>query len=457
VPGTIANGAMSATYTNKGLRSGTDTITVAVGNSSKTITLPVASANIGTIQFVGTDVGNASIVLRGSGGLGRKESAIVTFKVVDQNNNGIPGVDVSFTATTNTGGLTVLPAKGTTDSTGTVTTTVSSGTIPTPVRVIATATRNGLTLTGLSDTLTISTGLPIQKSMSMSAEKYNIEGLEFDNEATNVTVLMADQYGNPVSDGTTINFVTEGGAVGSVTEGAGACNTSGKTGGCTVQFRSQAFRPVNGRVTVLAYVQGLEDFVDMNGDGQYTAGEPFTDMGDAFLDAGSLAVTSGVPANPGTLDDVYQPANGDLPIPFNRTSFQATGDGKWGLNYIRRSVEIVFSGGKATLITQRCVAGACVDAPYAIPLACPSNTEFTFRLVDQNNNPLPAGTTVSVVETDQVTVGTSSPATVPSTNAVGGTFHTLPIRRPDTCTAAAPSFRVVVTTPKGRATSFPIK
>lgn len=485
VPGGVANGVQAATYTNNGCLRGRDVITVSVGNSTQTIGVDVDAANIGNIQFVGSNITGSSIVLKGSGGQGRSESAQLTFKVVDQHNTGLAGVNVKFTATTTTGGLSVSPANATTDASGNVTTMVSSGTIPTPVRVVAEATRNGVTISGLSDALTVSTGLPIQKNMSLSSSSYNIEGLSFDNETADVTVLLADQYGNPVSDSTVVNFVTEGGAIGSSAQGA--CTTL--NGGCTVKLKSQAFRPVNGRVTVLAYVQGIEDFVDANGDGQYSCtnfvdatgavpavyrplvdtcvsgGEPFTDMGDPFLDTGNLAVVQGV-SSAGTLDGVYEPAKGDLPFPYNHSSYSAAGNGKWGLNYIRRTAEIVFSGSQAYMIRQSCdpVTGVCRDwlptDPDTTIVAGTSGTgcatqTLAFRIFDANNNPLPSGTTLAAVDTDKLTPQTFSPDKVASTNTIGGTIHKVNIK-PDT--ACAPGvFSIKVTTPKGSGWIFPFK
>ncbi|MBC7405683.1 MAG: Ig-like domain-containing protein [Cytophaga sp.] len=489
-PASAANGIYSATYTNKGCIRGTDMIAVSVGNSSQSISLTVDSANIGSMLFVGTDTGGSSIVLKGTGGVGRKESAVITFKVVDQTNVGLAGVTVNFAGTTSTGGLTVLPAFATSDSAGNVSTTVSSGTIPTPVKISATATRNGKTVSGLSDYLTISTGLPIQKSMSLSVDKLNIEGWNYDNEIANVTILMADQYGNPVSDGATINFVTEGGAIGSSVKGA--CSTV--NGACSVPFRSQAFRPTNGRVTVLAYAQGIEDFVDSNGDGQYSCvnpvdangtvvsqsayrplvdtclsgGEPFTDIGDAFLDAGILAATSGV-SSLGTLDGLYTPANGDLPFPYNHLTYSASGDGKWGINYIRQQVEIILSGSRATLVRQVCSGGSCRDwvpgtdgdpsiiqgvANTAVAPAAPvcSSQELIFRLVDVNNNPLPVDTKISAGDVNKLSFGTFYPDTVLSTNQVGGTQHSVIIKAEASC--AKGSVVINVKTPKGNGTAF---
>ncbi|SFD87840.1 Ig-like domain-containing protein [Massilia yuzhufengensis] len=475
VPGAFANGIQTATYTNNGCLRGTDRITVSIGNSIQFIDIPVGAANIGSIQFVGSSTAGSSIVLKGSGGQGRSESAQLTFKVVDQHGNGLAGVDVNFNATTNTGGLAVSPGRATTDAAGQVSTMVSSGTIPTPVRVTAEASRNGVTISGLSDALTISTGLPIQKFMSMSAEKYNIEGLSYDNELTGITVLLADQYGNPVSDNTAVNFVTEGGAVG--TSAQGACVT--KDGGCTVNLRSQAFRPLDGRVTVLAYVQGIENFVDENGDGQYTCrgyagatpyrplidtcpagnGEKFPDaasgqlgdMGDPFLDA--------------KLNDGDYDANkGDLPFPYNRTAYSKAGDGKWGLNYIRTSLEIVFSGSDANLVRQVCTGNVCRDWTAAdgdpsvilgVAGASCSAQELAVRLYDRNNNPLPEGTTVSTSDATEISTSVFLPDSVASTNAAGGTIHRVTVK-PDT-ECARGSFMLRVATPKGKVTGFTFK
>lgn len=466
VAGAMSNGVQVATYTNNGCSLGRDVITASIGNSSQTISLAVSPANIGSVQFSGSSVSGTSIVLKGSGGEGRSESAQLTFRVVDQQNKGLAGVEVDFAATTYTGGLTVNPRHATTDANGNVSTMVSSGTIPTPVRVTATATRNGLTIAGLSDALTISTGLPIQRSMSMSADHYNIEGGDIDGQRVGIMVRLADQYGNPVSDGTTINFVTEGGAVGSSAQGA--CNT--KDGGCSVDLITQNFRPKDGRVTVLAFVQGIENFVDLNGDGQYTCkgaaagyqplvgpcpsgGEPFPnpsdepgDMGDPFLDT--------------NLNGVYEPALGDRPFPFKNTTFKEKGDGEWGMNYLRSSIEVIFSGSDAFL-TQVCNEGDCVGGPLGngavIPVAGAAGAScqarnLSVRLADRNGNPLPFGTSVTVPSANKLSVAAVSPATINSTTTSGGTVHLMTVTPDSAC--APGDFTLQVKTPQGKITEF---
>jgi hypothetical protein len=474
VPGAVTNGVQLVTYTNNGCLRGRDVITASVGTSVRSIPVDVSAANIGSVQFVGSNVAGSSIVLKGSGGLGRAEAAQLTFKVVDQHNNGLAGVDVKFSATTTTGGLAVTPAIATTDAAGNVTTMVSSGTIPTPVRVTAEATRNGVTISGLSDTLTISTGLPIQRSMSMSADVYNIEGGNYDGEASKITVRMADQYGNPVSDGTAINFVTEGGAVGSSAQGA--CTTV--NGGCTVSLISQEFRPADGRVTVLAFAQGIPDFKDDNGDGQYTCtdyvaqdgskpatyrplvdkclsgGETLVDpdpKGDAFLDT--------------NMDKVYTPSDRDKAFPYNSSTYSSAGLSAFGITYIRRSIEIVFSGSTPKMQWQACGAGGCTTwaaadprTPAVVPglagTGC-SNQTLNFRLTDEHNNALPAGTSITAVDVDKVTLLSFAPDKVASTPSIGGTLHSVLIKPEANCSPGV--FSVKVETPKKQGLQFPFK
>lgn len=462
VPGALSNGVQVATYTNKGCTRGHDLITASIGNSSKTIGIDVGAANIGTIEFTGSSLSGTSIVLKGSGGLGRSESAQLSFRVVDQQGSGLPGVDVDFSATTATGGLTVSPTRATTDASGVAQTTVTSGDKPTPVRVLASASRNGQTISGLSDMLIVSTGLPVQRSMSLSAEHYNVEGGNVDGVKVRITARMADQYGNQVSDGTAVTFVTEGGAIG--TPAQGGCTTD--TDGCSVDLITQAYRPLDGRVTVLAIAQGIENFTDTNGDGQYSCagftgpagtyrplvdacpsgGEPFEDMADPFLDT--------------QLDGVFDPTSGDKSFPYAHASYASHGDGKWGLNYLRGSLELVFSGSYARM-TQLCMDGSCISTSYtggaSIALGGLAGTgcaarQVAVRLTDENNNPLPFETDVTVVSATKLTVSTVSPTKIPSTRAAGGTIHQMTVTPDAAC--AAGDFTLQTKTPQGKITEF---
>ena len=437
----------------------------------------VDAARPNSIQFVSSSLVGSSIVLKGSGGLGRQEAAVLTFRVLDQNNKPMSGVTVDFKPSTSVGGLTVTPASGISDATGAVTTTITSGTIPTPVKVYAEVSRNGATITGLSDTLTVSTGLPIERGMSLSASSYNIEGWSIDGATTDINIRLADQFGNPISDDTAVSFIAEGGAIG--TSARGACVTS--NGACSVKLSSQRLgdkdHPHNGRVTILAYVQGVHNFTDLNGDGQYSCtkfvgpdkvtvpavyrplvdtclsgGEPFERKGDPFLDTGYLGSLFAPERSSiyGGLDDHYDASSGDIPIPFKDNAYSEKGEDKWGLHFLYRTTEIVFSGSTAYLTRQVCTASGCADstetpaAQSEVITNC-SPTPVGLRLYDLHNNPLPTKTTISVTDLKNVTASGVAPAILSSTTAVGGTFHSFTIIPDAKCTPG--SFVIKIATP----------
>jgi hypothetical protein len=208
--------------------------------------------------------------------------------------------------------------------------------------------------------------------------------------------------------------VTEGGAVGSAAQGA--CVTV--DGGCSVDLVSQNYRPADGRVTVLAFVQGVENFVDMNGDGQYSCagftgpagsyrplvdacpsgGEPFTDMPDPFLDT--------------NLNGVYEVRRPRPAVPVQQQHLQ--GDRQWRLGPelpARLDIEIVFSGSyreaepglyNGSCARRRPTTAAPRSAAGLAQLLRAAS--LSVRLTDSNNNPLPFGTDLSVLSPTLVTV-----------------------------------------------------
>lgn len=206
-----------------------------------------ASATPTAINFVSAVPNNASIVIQGSGGNGRTEVALLTFKVVDGTNNGVANVAVNF-GTQTSAPVNMAAKSGLTDANGNVTVAVNSGTQPTTVRVIATV--QGTTISALSDLVTVTTGQPTQAGFSLSLEKYYVEGLVHDNTQNKVTVLLADAFGAAVADGTQVVFSTDSGAI--VGTGGARCLTTGGTGGCSVTWRSQNPRSANGYVNIVA-------------------------------------------------------------------------------------------------------------------------------------------------------------------------------------------------------------
>jgi len=211
--------------------------TAATGKAAFTVGA-AQSATPAAINFVEASPTDKSIVIQGAGGNGRTEVALLTFKVVDSSNSGVANKKVVFSLQSNSsvtlvGADSTGKASSTTGQNGEVTATLNSGALPTTVRVIATV--DGTSISTISDTVTVTTGQPIQAAFSLSVETFNISGWNHDNEKTKINILIADQSGNPVADGTPVVFQTDSGAVGS--SDLGGCHTV--NGACSVDFRSQ--------------------------------------------------------------------------------------------------------------------------------------------------------------------------------------------------------------------------
>lgn len=294
------NGQFSAVYKDNGCAT-TDTITatatVSSGSSlTATTTLVVAADSVGSIEFV--DATPTSIAVQGSG---LTEQSTVRFRIIGSSTaTPISGQTVSFALSTTAGGVTVNPTSTTSDSNGYVTTTVSAGTAPTPVRV--TATSGGISTQ--SSTLSISTTLPDQPHFSMAATTPNPTGA-WDVQETNTTinVLLADQFSNPPPAGTVVNFRAESGQITPTcsTDANGACNVTWTTqtannnpplpyDGTTsvgavcynnptslsnLNNKDQSCINKAGRVTIMAWISGSEGFIDNNNDGIFNDGDTF--------------------------------------------------------------------------------------------------------------------------------------------------------------------------------------
>jgi hypothetical protein len=198
-------------------------------------TMSAARPAAASVQFSAVSPVGKSIVIQGQGGLSRTETATLTFRVFDTFNKPLAGQPVVFDLV-NGADITLNKTSDSTDANGEVITTVNSGKTPTTFRVKASLASGVSTL---SDSILVTTGLPVQTAFSLGVAKPNVEGWSYDSAvgspATTITVLLADQAGNPVPDGTPVAFQSSPGAVGSAS--MGGCTTT--NGGCTVDFRSQ--------------------------------------------------------------------------------------------------------------------------------------------------------------------------------------------------------------------------
>jgi hypothetical protein len=200
------------------------------------------------ITFVGSNPSGTAIVIKGAGGTGRSESAILTFRIVDASNAPINSAKVNFTINADNGGALISPLSSLSNSDGIVTTTVSSGTQPASIVVKATA-DSVPTVTSQSDTLIVSNSVPVVGGFEIVADKYNLDGRKT-GDKTKISAYVRDEFGNPVPDGVAVSFVTDFGAVASST--LGGCTTLNGT--CTVDFRVQEPRGT-GIATVIGTVR----------------------------------------------------------------------------------------------------------------------------------------------------------------------------------------------------------
>lgn len=275
-PVVTQNGTAVASYTDKGC-STTDTLTATVVVPNATLTrsgtITVLPAVAGSIKFLSADPSN--IALKGTGGAGRPEHSTVKFQVFDKNGSPVAGKLVNFlfgdsNATTTTGGLALSPASATTSADGTVSTSVSGGTIPTSVRVVATVDGSSPALTTVTSQLVVSSGVAEQAHVTIGLTTGNCEGWNINQVCGKVEVLVGDHFSNQVPDGTVVNFTSEGGIV------EDSCTT--QRGACWVNLYAANPRPANGKLTVMAYLIGEETFTDSNGNNVYDPGEPFSDL-----------------------------------------------------------------------------------------------------------------------------------------------------------------------------------
>ncbi len=462
-------GTATSTYKDNGCATGSDVITAAVTGDSKQATIIVATPATNNIQFVsatptiiGTSTASASSL---------PTSSVVKFEVVDSSNNGKSGVVVDFSIlpVSAPGGITLSATSATSDSSGIVSTSLSSGTVPTPVWVVATV--HGTSLKSQSNTLTITTGLPTQDFFSLSAH-HNIEGWGYDGVTSAVNIIASDRLGNPVPAGTVINFITEGAHFDNA-----SCSTNAN-GTCSVNFVSADSRPSDGRVTILAYTLGEKSFVDLNGNNSYNSGETFYDLGDPYIDAnengqwdpGETFISS---TTTGTSACLTQP--GGTALPYGKVTLTTNIDAvpskentctaAWGQNYVRRADVIILSGSKAFL-----------DDYSALDTGS-SCMAYTSRMLrDINHNPMPAGSTITTANNEVYYTYIDSSGNlqtgnatiiiyntpVPDSNDLGGTEVDVRILGGTNCTNSPiwypyGTFDLVVTTPySSTSTSIPL-
>lgn len=452
------NGVASATYKANTVV-GSDTITIALGDSVVQTSLTVNPADASSIQYVSAVPAN--IGLKGMGGAGITETSTVTFRVLDVYGQPRANQQVSFKLNTEVGGLRLVATSGSTASDGTVSTIVQAGTIATPVRVTATLVGVTPVISTQSDQLVVSTGVPAQDGLSISLSKLNTESFSYDGVESTVTARLSDHFHNPVPNGTAVYFTTSGGAI------QPSCTTI--DGACSVTWRSQNPRPANGRAVILAYALGEEAFLDSNGNG-YADGS-CADMGN-----GTNLATSRSCGEFTDISEAFRDDNEDLKrnisetfIDFNLDGIFNGPDGKY--NGVLQGVESagatkskhVFSN----VVHVMGASGIGSFTPSTTTLdpgtsLLKSSKIVSFNIKDTNGNAMPGGTTVNAnrlsyngpLDWSPTLVGSETFVIVDSTSTTG-TNLVLTIENSSSYTSSS-SIIFKVTTPNGNTTDIPV-
>jgi len=313
---TTSSGEVVVTYTAKGC-SGEDFVTFGLypaGSSGSSERLAVASgiitvapAEVGQLSFVSYSSPAISISTIGNNVL--PKTSVVTFKVSDSSGNPIANKSVDFSLAPSTGGVSLALDSSVTNENGDVSVVVRAGTTHTVFSVVAkTLGTNGTTEISTSSLpVSVTTGIPDQDSFSIAATLFNPGAYDFQGAEVVVTASVADQFQNPVADGTIVNFTAESGVIESY------CQTEG--GECEVLWKSGGYRPgmessddyddlnrVNesnvaagtsafGITTITAYTQGEGGYTDSNNNNLYDPGEAFEAWPEAMRDDDIMNVT----------------------------------------------------------------------------------------------------------------------------------------------------------------------
>jgi len=283
---TTGNGSLVATYTAVQPSGNPCVGPVQIGATSGTASSPLLQVTVlppvaSFVSYLSSTLSQIYI-----GGAGNPTRTTLTYKVQTQTGAPSQGTLVNFAIQTNPGGVTLDASQGTTDNAGLVTVTATAGTLPGPLKVRATVASTAQSANPIytdSQNLTVASGPPSQRFMSASVSTFNVEGQDIDGTPTTITVRLADRQGNPVVNGTVVNFTASGGQI------PGSCATLIDASGhsnCSVQWISQNNRPSSGRVAILAYAAGTKDYLDNDFSNSYTdpSIDQLVEMGDPYRD-----------------------------------------------------------------------------------------------------------------------------------------------------------------------------
>jgi hypothetical protein len=300
--------------------------------------IPINVKALGFIDYLG--INPEVLFVRGST---ENESGVMSFRVLDTDQEPIVGVVVRFDLENPPTGVTLSPSLSTSDEEGVVSTVVQSGTGVGAFSVTAIAELGEAVIQAPSPAIPVVGAKPTRRGFTLTCDTKNLAGFRdrvgddiIVDVSVSCTSRLVDRFQNGVGIAASITFLSEGGGViGPATSAAwdfvgnpesppedmgtfGApysprgrppCDTDPLTdeddaivepylfidrqdGNCSVQLSncpavadgSCSLNPRDGLVTIVAVTAGEEEFSDLNADGTYNDGEAFWDLGEPFVD-----------------------------------------------------------------------------------------------------------------------------------------------------------------------------
>lgn len=385
----IPTATMTPSFTTTPMPTSTTTPTVP-DTATPTLTF---TPRPGALAYVQADP--PSIGVRGAG---IPEQSTVTFRLTDDQARPIAGMAVRFSVQS-IGGETVSPGEATTAADGTVSTVVTSGRRTSNVRVRAELVANPSIFT-LSVGVAVLGAPPAADRFSIAAQHVNVAGRVTLGINDVITAFLNDRFGNAVPQGTAVSFLSNASSVvnPSVSDADGRASATLITEGGRF--------PPDGIVRVLAFTRGEEPFIDANGDGIYNPGEVFADIPEPFIDANGNGVY-----DPDDPFELFVDVNG------NGVWDSAQGPDVWDGNaMIWDVIPVTFSG--PTIVILQPTSGFVI--------ADGGTQEFTLSIADSLNNPLVAGTTISISTSEGISLrGLPASFTLEGAQSFGQTINGL--------------------------------
>lgn len=226
---------LSVTVSKEGFAANTTNV---LGIADRTVSVPTLRIKqVVEDELVSGKASNILLLSQSGQSIGVKEGgsqevAQITFQVADSLGRPVVldnAVRVRFSLGVQPGGgVFIFPESAMTDNNGQVTANLSSGTRAGAVQMIAEATVDGRTIRSLPISVSIHGGLPHEPHFTVAPNQFNFPGRTVSGLTNAISVIVGDQYANPVRPQTAVYFTTSHGIIqGSVltdNDGRGSVN-----------------------------------------------------------------------------------------------------------------------------------------------------------------------------------------------------------------------------------------